>query len=140
MHPKDISIADYSYDLPAGSIAYYPLPERDASKLLIYCKGVIQEDIYRHIADHLPEKSLLVFNNTRVVEARIVFQKPTGGQIEIFCLEPPLEYGGIAAALTQTGKVRWKCLIGGASKWKPGQVLRKVFHRGPASGDAGAAS
>ncbi len=127
MHPKDISIADYSYDLPAASIAYYPLAERDASRLLIYRAGELHEDIYRNIAGHLPEGSLLVFNNTRVVEARIVFQKPTGGQIEIFCLEPPAEYGGIAAALTQTGSVRWTCLIGGASKWKPGQVLRKML-------------
>ena len=127
MHPKNISIADYSYDLPADSIAYYPLAERDASRLLIYRAGELHEDIYRNIAGHLPEGALLVFNNTRVVEARIVFQKPTGGQIEIFCLEPPAEYGGIAAALTQTGSVRWTCLIGGASKWKPGQVLRKVL-------------
>ena len=136
MHPKNIRIADFSYDLPADSIAYYPLAERDASRLLIYRAGELHEDIYRNIAGHLPEGSLLVFNNTRVVEARIVFQKPTGGQIEIFCLEPPAEYGGIAAALTQTGSVRWTCLIGGASKWKPGQVLRKEIrmHGGPAAG------
>jgi S-adenosylmethionine:tRNA ribosyltransferase-isomerase len=125
MYPKNIRIADYSYDLPEGSIAYYPLAERDASLLLVYRRGELHEDIYRNIAGYLPEGSLLVFNNTRVVEARIIFQKPTGGQIEIFCLEPPAEYGGIAAALTQTGSVRWKCLIGGASKWKSGQVLRK---------------
>ncbi|HWB92538.1 MAG TPA: S-adenosylmethionine:tRNA ribosyltransferase-isomerase [Puia sp.] len=125
MHPKDIPIADYSYDLPAGSIAWYPLAERDASRLLIYKAGKLQEDIYRNIARHLPDGTLLVFNNTKVVEARIVFQKPTGGQIEIFCLEPPADYGGIAAALIQTGTVRWKCLIGGASKWKPGQILHK---------------
>jgi len=125
MDPKEISIADYSYDLPDGTIAYYPLAERDASRLLVYRAGELHEDIYRNIAQHLPEGALLVFNNTRVVEARIVFQKPTGGLIEIFCLEPPPEYGGIAAALTRTGSVRWKCLIGGASKWKPGQVLRK---------------
>ncbi len=125
MDAKNISIADYSYDLPAGAIAYYPLAERDASRLLVYRAGELHEDIYRNIALHLPEGALLVFNNTRVVEARIVFQKPTGGLIEIFCLEPPAEYGGIAAALMRTGSVRWKCLIGGASKWKPGQVLRK---------------
>ena len=136
MNAKNISIADYSYDLPATSIAYYPLAERDASRLLIYRAGELHEDIYRNIAGYLPEGALLVFNNTRVVEARIVFQKPTGGQIEIFCLEPPAEYGGIAAALTQTGSVRWTCLIGGASKWKPGQVLRKEIRMrgGPAAG------
>ena len=68
-----------------------------------------------------------MFNNTRVVEARILFQKETGALIEIFCLEPPAEYGGMAAAMSQTGRVRWKCLIGGASKWKRGQVLSKTI-------------
>jgi S-adenosylmethionine:tRNA ribosyltransferase-isomerase len=148
MQSTSISIADYSYELPPSSIAYYPLAERDGSKLLIYRAGApavaspmadesgsIEEDIYRNIADHLPAGALLVFNNTKVVEARIVFQKPTGGQIEIFCLEPPAEYGGMAAALSQKGRVRWKCLIGGASKWKPGQVLRKTMD-GPAPGGA----
>ena len=127
MDPRTISIADYTYSLPAELIAHYPLAERDASKLLIYKRGNISEDIYKHIADHIPERSLLVFNNTKVVEARILFRKPTGGQIELFCLEPPAEYGGIAAAMMQKGRVRWKCLIGGASKWKPGQVLHKTI-------------
>jgi S-adenosylmethionine:tRNA ribosyltransferase-isomerase len=125
MHPKDISIADYTYTLPAGSIAYYPLAERDASRLLLYRKGAISESSYRNIAGELPEGAMLVFNNTRVVEARIVFQKPSGGKIEIFCLEPPAIYGGMTAAMAQTGKVQWNCLIGGASKWKAGQVLAK---------------
>ncbi|MES1160635.1 MAG: S-adenosylmethionine:tRNA ribosyltransferase-isomerase [Bacteroidota bacterium] len=111
-HPKDISIADYSYALPDEMIAHYPLAERDASRLLIYRQGNISEDIYRHIGEHLPENALLVFNNTKVVEARILFRKPTGAQIEIFCLEPPPEYGGIAAAMARQGKVRWKCLVG----------------------------
>jgi len=125
MDPKNISIADYSYDLPQENIAFYPLEERDASKLLIYRDGKITESTYRNIGNWLPENSLLVFNNTRVVEARILFQKPTGGQIEIFCLEPPPDYGSVAMAMAQTGKVKWRCLIGGASKWKPGQVLHK---------------
>jgi len=132
MQVKNISIAEYSYDLPQENIAYYPLAERDASKLLIYRDGAISETIYRNIGPHLPAGALLVFNNTKVVEARIVFQKPTGGQIEIFCLEPPPEYGGIAIAMAQTGRVRWKCLIGGASKWKAGQVLRKEVGAGEA--------
>jgi S-adenosylmethionine:tRNA ribosyltransferase-isomerase len=125
MEPRNISIADYTYPLPAELIAHYPLAERDASKLLVYNNGNISEDIYKQIAEYIPEGSLLVFNNTKVVEARILFRKPTGGQIELFCLEPPTEYGGIAAAMMQKGGVRWKCLIGGASKWKPGQVLHK---------------
>lgn len=123
--PRNISIADYTYHLPPEKIALYPLAERDASRLLIYREGTMGEDIYRNIARHLPQESLLVFNNTKVVEARLLFQKPTGGQIEIFCLEPPVEYGGMASALAQTGGVRWKCLIGGASKWKRGVVLKK---------------
>jgi S-adenosylmethionine:tRNA ribosyltransferase-isomerase len=136
MHPKDISIADYTYELPAEFIAHYPLAERDASRLLIYRDGMISEDIYRNLGGLLPEGTLLVFNNTKVVEARIVFQKATGARIEIFCLEPPAEYGGMAGAMTRTGSVRWKCLIGGASKWKPGQVLSKTI--GGAGGERGA--
>ncbi|HEV9038363.1 MAG TPA: S-adenosylmethionine:tRNA ribosyltransferase-isomerase [Puia sp.] len=125
MNVKDISIAGFSYELPAERIAYYPLAERDGSKLLIYSAGAINEDIYRNIAGYLPQGSLMVFNNTKVVEARILFQKPTGGQIEIFCLEPSSDAGGMAAALARTGTVQWKCLIGGASKWKRGVVLQK---------------
>jgi len=124
MHPKHLSIADFRYDLPQERIADHPLPERDDSKLLIYRDGIIGEDRYRNIAGHLPDNTLLIFNNTRVVEARIVFQKPSGARIEIFCLEPPPEYSDPGTAMRQTGGVRWKCLIGGASKWKAGQVLR----------------
>jgi S-adenosylmethionine:tRNA ribosyltransferase-isomerase len=127
MHPRDISITDYSYALPETSIAYYPLAERDASRLLVYKKGTIGETTYRHIAEELPEGALLIFNNTRVVEARIDFFKKTGGRIEIFCLGPEAEYGGMPAAMAQRGKVRWKCLIGGASKWKAGQMLVKTI-------------
>ena len=125
MDPRDISVADYTYPLPESAIAYYPLAERDASRLLVYRAGAISETVYKNIAPQLPEGALLVFNNTRVVEARLVFQKPSGGKVEIFCLEPPPEYGGMAAAMAQTGEVRWKCLIGGASKWKAGRVLSK---------------
>jgi S-adenosylmethionine:tRNA ribosyltransferase-isomerase len=125
MDPKDISISDFTYQLPESAIAFYPLAERDASRLLVYRGGAIGETTYREIAAALPEESLLVFNNTRVVEARLVFRKPSGGKVEIFCLEPPPECGGMAAAMAQAGAVRWKCLIGGASKWKAGQVLVK---------------
>ena len=130
MHPKNISILDFIYELPDAKIAKYPLPERDASRLLIFKDGKVSEDIYRNIASFIPENSLLVFNNTKVVEARIVFQKMTGGFIEIFCLEPDEQYGNIAIALQQPKKVLWKCLIGGASKWKHGQVLeKKIYHQ-----------
>lgn len=123
--PKNISIQDYTYTLPEERIARYPLPQRDASKLLLYRNGEISEDIYKNLPAHLPADSLLVFNNTKVVEARLLFQKPTGGVIEIFCLEPHAQYADITTAMLQKGKVLWHCLVGGASKWKPGQVLKK---------------
>ena len=125
MHPKDLSIYDYTYRLPDEKIASFPLPERDASKLLIYKEGIISEDIYRNIDAHLPSESLLVFNNSKVIEARLLFQKSTGGVIEIFCLEPDNRYNDVTTAMHQQGSVYWKCLIGGASKWKHGQVLEK---------------
>ena len=127
MHPKNISIADYTYSLPENRIANYPLSERDVSKLLIYKEGNISEDVYKNIASHIPENSLLVFNNTKVVEARLLFQKPTGGVIEIFCLDPHEQYPDITTAMSQHGKVLWQCLVGGASKWKHGQVLKKII-------------
>ncbi|HEX7844864.1 MAG TPA: S-adenosylmethionine:tRNA ribosyltransferase-isomerase [Chitinophagaceae bacterium] len=125
MHPKDLSILDFTYPLPEDRIAKYPLAERDASKLLIYKEGNIGTDTYRNIANYLPEDSLLVFNNTKVVEARLLFQKPTGGIIEIFCLEPHEQYADITTAMLQKEKVLWQCLVGGASKWKRGQILEK---------------
>jgi S-adenosylmethionine:tRNA ribosyltransferase-isomerase len=125
MHPKDISIFDYTYHLPDEKIASYPLPERDASRLLIYKEGKITEDIYRNIATQIPEGSLLVFNNSKVIEARILFQKSTGGVVEIFCLEPDTRYNDVTSAMMQKGSVYWKCLIGGASKWRQGHLLEK---------------
>ena len=118
MHPKNLSINDFNYDLPEEKIAVYPLPERDQSKLLIYQNGNISEDIYRNIADHLPENSFLVFNDTKVIKARILFQKPTGAVIEIFCLEPYEKINDYAVVLQQKNSTRWKCMIGGAGKWK----------------------
>ncbi len=130
MDPKKIFIKDYTYSLPEERIAVYPLPERDASKLLIYSNGKIAEDIYKNLADHLPANSFLLFNNTKVIEARILFQKPTGGMVEIFCLEPHENYFDITTAMLQHEKVLWRCLIGGASKWKAGQILQKKIDHG----------
>lgn len=123
--PREIRISDYHYDLPDSRIARFPLEERDASKLLIWDKGNISEDIYRNLASYLSPRTSLVFNNTRVVEARILFTKPTGGQIEVFALEPGPQYPDITTAMLQTGSVQWKCMVGGASKWKKGMVLEK---------------
>lgn len=127
MHPKDLSIADYTYPLPEEKIANYPLADRDASKLLIYKDDNINEDVYKNIADHIPGNALLLFNDTKVIEARLLFQKTTGGVIEIFCLEPHEQYPDITTAMLQQGKVYWQCLVGGASKWKHGQVLQKII-------------
>jgi len=124
-NPKNISIHNYTYSLPEERIAKYPLEERDASKLLVYKDGLITEDKYQTIAEHIPANSLLIFNNTKVVEARLLFQKETGGVIEIFCLEPHEQYADITTAMLQKEKVLWKCLVGGASKWKAGQLLEK---------------
>lgn len=127
--PKKISINDYTYLLPEGRIAKYPLAERDASKLLIYKEGDIEEAIYKNIAEHIPANSLLIFNNTKVVEARLLFQKLTGGVIEIFCLEPHEQYPDITTAMLQKEKVLWQCLVGGASKWKAGLILEKKIQQ-----------
>ncbi|HEY5970210.1 MAG TPA: S-adenosylmethionine:tRNA ribosyltransferase-isomerase [Chitinophagaceae bacterium] len=127
--PRTLSIKDFTYSLSEERIAKYPLAERDASKLLIYKEEKIEEDIYRNITDHIPSNSLLVFNDTKVVEARLLFQKPTGGVIEIFCLEPHEQFSDVTTAMLQRKKVLWHCLIGGASKWKRGQVLeKKISH------------
>jgi len=127
MHPKDLRIEDYTYSLPNDRIARYPLPQRDASRLLHYRNGEIKEDIYRNLAEHLPANTLLVFNETKVVHARLVFEKSTGGVIEVFCLEPHEQYPDIQTAMLEKGKVWWKCMIGGASKWKQGMVLSKSY-------------
>lgn len=113
----DIIIEDYNYDLPDGRIAKYPLPERDASKLLKYEKGEVSEMVFRDLPSVLPEGSLMVFNDTRVVPARLHFQRETGAHIEIFCLEPdfPAEYATIFASVSSC---RWKCIVGNAKKWK----------------------
>jgi S-adenosylmethionine:tRNA ribosyltransferase-isomerase len=115
---QTIFIEEYDYPLPHERIAAFPLTERDQSKLLVYKSGKIKDDTFYHLPD-----------NTKVIEARLHFQKATGGVIEIFCLEPyqPAE---MAQAMQQTATVQWRCLIGGASKWKPGQLLQKPIFIG----------
>lgn len=123
MHPKDLKIEDYTYHLPDERIAQFPKEERDTSKLLVYDNGSITEDIYRNITDYLDADSLLIFNQTKVVQVRLLFQKNTGANIEIFCLEPDNRYADMQTAMTQKGEVFWKCLVGGANKWKNENVL-----------------
>ncbi|MCX8019436.1 MAG: S-adenosylmethionine:tRNA ribosyltransferase-isomerase [Chitinophagaceae bacterium] len=123
--PRLINILEYDYNLPPERIARYPLEERDSSQLLIYREGNIQKDIFRNLSRYLPENALLIFNNTKVIPARIYFRKPTGATVEIFCLEPDTCYADYSEALLQKGRVLWQCMIGKASKWKHGQVLTK---------------
>ena len=113
----ELRIEDYHYTLPDERIAKYPLPERDASKLLIYRDGRVSERIFRQLPEELPAGALMVFNDTKVVPARLHFQKPTGAHIEIFCLEPvrPVEYN---LAFAATRECVWKCVIGNAKRWK----------------------
>jgi S-adenosylmethionine:tRNA ribosyltransferase-isomerase len=124
--PQNIHISDYAYNLPDERIAAFPLPERDASKLLVYREGAITESVYKEIDAFLPEGCLLVFNNTRVINARILFQKTTGGTIEIFCLEPDGAINEYSTVMSQTGSSTWKCMIGGASKWKEGLLTKQL--------------
>ncbi len=130
MHPRNLAIQDFTYELPEGRIAQHPLSRRDDSKLLIYRSGKLSEDTYRNISAHIPPQSLLIFNDTRVIAARLKFKKPSGGIIEIFCLSPHDQYADITSAMLQRGRVWWNCLIGGASKWKHGLVLEKQINTG----------
>lgn len=129
MHPKQIAIADFTYQLPPDKIALHPLPERDQSKLLIYNGKEIKEDIYRNIAMYLPPNSLLIFNDTKVIPARILFKKPSGGVIELFCLEP-FEHNDYTVVMNKTNSVLWKCMIGGAGKWKTGHLEKSFYISG----------
>lgn len=113
---QPIYIADYNYPLPDERIAKYPLPERDHSKLLVYRDGQVSEDVFYHVGDHIMPESLLVYNNTRVIQARLEFHKPTGARIEVFCLEPlaPHDY---QLSLGSTTGCTWKCMVGNVKKW-----------------------
>ena len=124
-----IRIEDYNYSLPDERIAKFPLSKRDESKLLLYRDGNVGESVFKHLTDYLPEGSLMVFNNTRVIQARLLFQKETGARIEIFCLEPvaPHDY---ALIFQQTERCCWTCLVGNLKKWKEGLLHKKVEIQG----------
>lgn len=116
---RDIAIEAYDYPLPEERIAKYPLPERDASKLLVLKGDHIEETRFRNIGDFLPKGALLVFNETKVIRARLRFHKDTGAPIEIFCLEPDADY---QVAFSSTSPVRWKCLVGNSKRWRDGAL------------------
>jgi S-adenosylmethionine:tRNA ribosyltransferase-isomerase len=109
---------DFAYDLPESNIAQHPLAERDASKLLVYRDGKMIDDTYRNLSQFIPEGALLIFNNSKVIPARLLFTTATGASIEIFCLEPAKENAEITTAMQQQGSVEWKCLVGRLAKWK----------------------
>ena len=114
---RNIAIEAYDYPLPEERIAKYPLAERDASKLLVMKGNTIQASQFKHIGEFLPSKALLVFNETKVIRARLQFQKATGSHIEVFCLEPDDDY---QIAFSSASPVRWKCLVGNSKRWRDG--------------------
>ena len=125
MNTKHIHISDYNYQLPDERIAKYPLAQRDHSKLLVYRHGEISEDRFFNLPQHLPQDALMVFNNTRVIQARMHFRKSTGALIEIFLLEPasPADY----EQMFQTReRCQWLCLVGNLKKWKDGELTRTI--------------
>lgn len=125
MDTKHIKISDYNYPLPDDRIAKFPLAERDHSKLLIYQQGKVGEDIFYRLPNYLPKGALMVFNNTKVIQARLHFRKETGALIEVFLLEPaaPADY---ELMFQTTAKCSWLCLVGNLKKWKEG-TLRRAF-------------
>jgi len=122
MNISQINIKDYYYKLPDEKIAQYPVKNRDESKLLIYNKGNIIQDSFRNIPEYLPADSLLVFNNTRVISARLLFRKESGAWIEVLCLEP-LRPSSYESSFSSRGSVEWKCMVGNLKKWKRGILL-----------------
>ena len=125
MNTKEIHISDYSYDLPDERIAKFPMAERDHSKLLLYNKGVVGEDVFYNLPKYLPQGALMVMNNTKVIQARLHFRKSTGALIEIFLLEPaaPADYEQM---FQQTHRCSWLCLVGNQKKWKEGALVRDL--------------
>ena len=128
-NPKHIHIRDFQYDLPDERIAKFPLPERDHSKLLLYRHGEVSEDHFYNLPHHIPADSLMIFNNTKVIQARLHFRKETGAFIEVFCLEP-IEPNDYALNFQQTRHSAWLCMIGNLKKWKEGPLHRAMTVKG----------
>lgn len=127
--PKHIRISEFNYPLPDERIAKFPLPVRDQSKLLLYRHGEVTEDIFTSLPDYLPANSLMIFNNTKVIQARLHFHKETGALIEVFCLEP-IQPNDYALNFQQTEHAAWLCMIGNLKKWKEGALKREVTVKG----------
>ncbi len=129
MHPQNLSISLFDYPLPDHRIARYPVQPRDSSKLLQYKNGRIEDHQFTDLPALLPAGTTLLLNQSKVIPARLRFVKPTGGAIEVFCLNPDAQYASMEDALLQKGEVWWQCLVGGASKWKAGQSLQLSHNR-----------
>lgn len=127
--PKHIRISEFNYPLPDERIAKFPLPVRDQSKLLLYRHGEVTEDIFTSLPDYLPANSLMIFNNTKVIQARLHFHKETGALIEVFCLEP-IQPNDYALNFQQTEHAAWLCMIGNLKKWKEGALKREITVKG----------
>lgn len=127
---QNINISEYDFPLPDERIAKYPLAERDASKLLVLKDNKIGEDHFRNIGDYLPEKSVLVFNETKVVRARLQFVKDSGAAIEVFCLEPITGNGDYQLAFSASSPVEWHCLVGNSRRWKDGILTMPLLIKG----------
>ena len=127
--PKHIRISEFNYPLPDERIAKFPLPVRDQSKLLLYRHGEVTEDIFTSLPDYLPANSLMIFNNTKVIQARLHFHKETGALIEVFCLEPVLLIDYVLN-FQQTEHAAWLCMIGNLKKWKEGALKREITVKG----------
>lgn len=123
MDTKHIRIDDYNYNLPDERIAKFPLKERDHSKLLVYNKGKLSDDVFYNLPQYLPQGALMVFNNTRVIHTRMHFRKETGALIEVFLMEPalPADYEQM---FQSTSHCSWLCMIGNLKKWKEGSLKR----------------
>lgn len=129
MDTKHIRISDYNYDLPDERIAKFPIAQRDHSKLLVYRHGEVSDDVFHHLPDYLPEGALMVFNNTKVIQARLHFRKETGALIEVFLMEPaaPTDY---ELMFQTSGHCSWLCMIGNLKKWKEGSLRRNFEIKG----------
>ncbi len=121
--PRHLAIQYFTYPLPAERIAPEPLPDRAASRLLVSKNGQITDKHFRDLPGELPAGALLIFNDTRVVRARLLARRPTGGQVELFCLEPVAPHRSLELALQQTGHCTWRCLVGNGRRWKEGPVV-----------------
>lgn len=127
--PKHIRISEFNYPLPDERIAKFPLPVRDQSKLLVYRHGEVSEDRFTSLPSYLPAGSLMIFNNTKVIQARLHFRKDTGALIEVFCLEP-IEPNDYVLNFQQTEHAAWLCMIGNLKKWKEGTLKREMTVKG----------